>query len=213
MISNIALNPYLIVLFQKLLDFTVVTINSMWLFSSFKITFWSQWNDSKWYSAICIDWCLVQLSLERFQTETDGDRCTGPQPRIRQSLGNPLNEGEERCLGAWGVRNTTKISPQNQLTWDHKSSHRLSHQWGRLYWNDLSPLYICYSYGAWSTWWTPSSVSKSYLCLYWLPLGSSLLTGLSPLGFNFNNRGDACLITTWYARDGVDIHGRKPALF
>ena len=37
----------------------------------------------------------TQLSSERLHPATDGNRCRDPQPNIRQSLGNPVEEGRK----------------------------------------------------------------------------------------------------------------------
>jgi hypothetical protein len=38
---------------------------------------------------------LAPLSSERLQAATDGNRCRDPEPNIRRSLGNLLEEEEE----------------------------------------------------------------------------------------------------------------------
>jgi hypothetical protein len=57
-------------------------------------------------------WYLAQLSLERLQSVTDGNRCKGPQPNTRQSLGNPAEEGEAG-VRARGVKDTTRKSTES----------------------------------------------------------------------------------------------------
>ena len=42
-----------------------------------------------------IEWCLAHLSPERLHPTTNGNRCKDPQPNIRQSLGDPVEEVEE----------------------------------------------------------------------------------------------------------------------
>lgn len=113
----------------------------------------SQWNDSWWYSAIFIDWCLSQLLSEAYPA-IDGNTSRDPQPNIRGNLRNPVRGEKMDCRSQQDQEHTRKFTESTNLA--HRSSKRLNqHQPGSLHGTDLGPLLICYSCVAWSLRETP----------------------------------------------------------
>lgn len=58
------------------------------------------------------DWCLTQLLSERLHPAIDGTGCRDPQPNIRQSSGNPAEEGKD-CSNQGELR-ASQEKPENQ---------------------------------------------------------------------------------------------------
>ena len=66
-----------------------------------------------------------------------------------------MEDGEEESKEPERSR-TMQENPQNQLTWAHRGSQRLNRESRSLYRSDLGPLYICYTFVAWSSCATPN---------------------------------------------------------
>lgn len=84
----------------------------------------------EWYSAIFIDWCLVQLSSERLSQETDGKRC-----RDLQTLGEAweiLRNREKKGCRNKECQNNTR-NPTESTNWIHRDLQRLIREPGSLH--------------------------------------------------------------------------------
>jgi hypothetical protein len=125
------------------------------------------------------DKSLAQLSSERLHPAVGGNKCRDPQPNIRQRA---QREEWQGWSGGKGMREpersrTPQENLQNQLTWAHGGSQRLSHQPKSMHGLDLGPLHI---------WNRCAAVSDSVACL-WIPFP---LTGLPYLA----SVGEMCLV-------------------
>jgi hypothetical protein len=78
---------------------------------------------------------------------TDGNRCGDAQPNIKQSLGNPVEDGEGRIEGARRVitrkpTESTNLGPQGLIETEVPPES--------IQGTDLGPLHRCNSCGVWS---------------------------------------------------------------
>lgn len=101
-----------------------------------------------------------------------------PQPNIRRSLGNLVEERRIEVKKPEGSR-TPQEDPLSQLTWDCGGSQRLGHQQGSRQELDLDPLHICSKCAAWSSYRSPKQSWGSlrlFFC-HWIPFSLPRLPG------------------------------------
>ena len=134
----------------------------------------------------------------------DGNGCRGPQPNIKQSLENPVEERKEGRQEPKRSR-TLQENLQSQLTWVHRGSQRLNCQPESIHGIDLGPLHICNSCAAGSSCGTPTSVAR--LSLTVLSAFRSLLPSWASLPSHDRRRCTQSYLNL--VMPGlVDIHGR-----
>jgi hypothetical protein len=136
-----------------------------WRAQSPKIWDKSQWNDSQWYSAILIGWCLAQFSSERLHTVPDGNRYRDPQPNIRRSSATwrrrwrrQMGRGQDEYMGG----------PQNQLSMAHRGITGVSEI--EVTFRESVWVWAKYSLYAWYSWGTPNSGRRGCLWVFYLLL-------------------------------------------
>jgi hypothetical protein len=66
--------------------------------------------------------CRQEPSISVIREASDGHRCRDPQPNLKSSLGNPVEDGKEG-LEPEGSR-TPQVNLQNQLIWAHGDSEK-----------------------------------------------------------------------------------------
>ena len=111
---------------------------------------------------------------------------TGAETHRQTNIGG----AQESCGRGEGLRELEgsrepQEDPQSQLSWAHGGSQRLNHQPKRMHGLDLSPLYICSRYAAWSSCGSPNNWSRGCLWLCCLPLDLlplAELPGLAAVG-------------------------------